>query len=136
MYNTSAIESLTVAPAESGGISPVLGTSQQLDADDFLSILVTELMNQDPLDPLSDRDFISQMAQLNTLNETMELNDNILTMQMLQASALVGRTVEAIGPYGERVEGIVTEVWFIDGEPWLVIDDDLVVSLDYVVRIV
>ena len=106
-----------------------------LDEADFLMLLVAELTNQDPLDPLTDREFVSQMAQLNTLSETIEVNQNLQTLHMLQATTLVGRKVEAIGPYGERVEGVVTEVWFIDSEPYLIIDDEIMVGLDYVVRI-
>jgi len=120
---------------DSGSSSSILTGNTSLDESDFLMLLITELANQDPLDPLDDRDFIQQMAQLNTLSETMELNDNMLTSQMLQATSLVGREVEAVGPNGEHVEGTVTEVWFIDNEPWLTIDDEAVVSLEYVVRI-
>ena len=119
---------------DSGGASLVSNNST-LDESDFLMLLITELANQDPLDPLDDRDFIEQMAQLNTLSETIELNDNAVTSQMLQATALVGREVEAVGPNGEHVQGIVNEVWFIDNEPWLTIDNEAVVSLEYVVRI-
>jgi flagellar basal-body rod modification protein FlgD len=118
----------------SGGAS-LVSDNATLDESDFLMLLITELANQDPLDPLDDRDFIQQMAQLNTLSETMELNENIVTSQMLQATALVGREVEAVGPNGEHVQGIVNEVWFIDNEPWLTIDNEAVVSLEYVVRI-
>jgi flagellar basal-body rod modification protein FlgD len=109
--------------------------TNSLGEADFLMLLITELANQDPLDPMDDREFIAQMAQLNTLNETAELNQNIRTMQMLQAASLVGRTVEAVGPNGEQVEGTVTEVWFVDSEAYLSIDGDVAVSLDYVVRI-
>ena len=98
-------------------------------------LLITELSNQDPLDPMSDREFIDQLATLNTLSETTKLNENMLTLQMLQAAELVGREVEAVGPNGEHVEGTVTEVWFIDSEPWLTIDGEAVVALEYVVRI-
>ena len=110
-------------------------SSSSLGEADFLMLLITELANQDPLDPMDDREFIAQMAQLNTLNETAELNDNIRTMQMLQAASLVGRTIEAVGPNGEQVEGTVTEVWFVDSEAYLSIDGDVAVSLKYVVRI-
>lgn len=118
-----------------GGTNAIAENNTQLDESDFLMLLITELSNQDPLDPMSDREFIAQMAQLNTLNETMDLNKNLRTLQMLQATSLVGKEVEAIGPNGEHVEGVVTEVWFIDSEPWLTIDDEVVVSLDYVIRI-
>ena len=118
----------------SGDATGVSG-NMTLDESDFLMLLITELSNQDPLDPMSDREFIDQLATLNTLSETTKLNENMLTMQMLQAAELVGREVEAVGPNGEHVEGTVTEVWFIDSEPWLTIDDEAVVALEYVVRI-
>ncbi len=117
------------------GEAATLSGNTTLDESDFLMLLITELANQDPLDPMSDREFIEQLASLNTLSETTKLNENMLTMQMLQAAELVGREVEAVGPNGEHVEGIVTEVWFIDSEPWLTIDDEAVVALEYVVRI-
>lgn len=122
------------AASESAASSSVVA-NQQLGDTDFLMLLITELMNQDPLDPLADRDFIAQMAQLNTLNETVALNEGIRTVQMLQAAGLVGRSVEAIGPDGGRVVGVVTEVRFIDSEPWLVVNNEVVVSLNDTIRV-
>jgi len=131
-----AADPLAIAPAgNETGVASILGSNSSLDEADFLMLLVTELSNQDPMDPMTDREFISQVAQLNTLSETIEVNQNLQAVQMLQATSLVGKTVEAIGPYGERVEGVVTEVWFVDSEPYLVIDGETMVSLDYVVRI-
>lgn len=117
------------------GATTVTGSNSMLDESDFLMLLITELANQDPLDPMDDREFIQQMAQLNTLSETIALNENIQTLQMIQAASLVGHEVEAVGPNGEHVQGNVTEVWFIDSEPWLTIDGEAVVSFEYVVRI-
>jgi flagellar basal-body rod modification protein FlgD len=132
----ATVDPLAAASASSGSAaSSIVGANQQLGETDFLMLLVTELMNQDPLDPLADRDFIAQMAQLNTLNQTVELNEGIRTMQMLQAAGLVGRAIEAIGPDGERVVGVVTEVRFIDSEPWLVVNNEVVVSLNDTIRV-
>ena len=123
------------AVSNQGAATTVISDNAMLDESDFIMLLITQLSNQDPLDPLDDREFISQMAQLNTLNETMALNENMRTLQMLQAASLVGRQVEAIGPNGEHAEGTVTEVWFIDSQPWLTIDDEVVVALEQVIRI-
>lgn len=123
------------AVSNQGAATTVISDNAMLDESDFIMLLITQLSNQDPLDPLDDREFISQMAQLNTLNETVALNENMRTLQMLQAASLVGREVEAIGPNGEHAEGTVTEVWFIDSQPWLTIDDEVVVALEQVVRI-
>lgn len=136
MSITPTVDPLAMGAVQAGSnTAPVTGFGSELDEEDFLMLLITELANQDPLDPLSDREFIAQMAQLNTLSQTIELNENIQALQMLEASSLVGKQAEAIGPNGEQVEGTITEVWFIDSEPWLVIDDDVVVSLDYIVRV-
>lgn len=135
MYSDPIASPLAVAPASTGTDYTVSTPGQEIDQEDFLSLLITELSNQDPMDPMADRDFISQVAQLNTLSETIELNDNLQTMQMLQATSLVGHDVEAIGPQGDHVDGTVTGVYFIDNHPWLVLDDNVAVDLDYVVSI-
>jgi flagellar hook assembly protein FlgD len=44
--------------------------SSNLGKQEFLQLLVTQLKHQDPLDPMNDREFISQMAQLSTLEST------------------------------------------------------------------
>jgi len=124
-----------ISAVAGAGATTVTGSNSMLDESDFLMLLITELANQDPLDPMDDREFIQQMAQLNTLSETIALNENIQTLQMIQAASLVGHEVEAVGPNGEHVQGNVTEVWFIDSEPWLTIDGEAVVSFEYVVRI-
>ncbi|MBI5119264.1 flagellar hook capping protein [Candidatus Poribacteria bacterium] len=136
MYVTSATDSMAAASAAStSDSSTVLNTNQNLDESDFLMLLITELANQDPLDPMSDRDFIAQMAELNTLNEIEELNENITAMQFLQTSGLIGHEVDAIGPDGQPVSGVVAEVRYADSEPWLVLDSGAVVGLDDVIRI-
>ncbi len=122
-------------PSSANPTTPTGQSNQQLGQEDFLSLLITELTSQDPMDPLTDRDFIAQVAQLNTLTQTMELNQNLQTLQMLQAASLVGRQVEAIGPTGEKVEGTVTGIYFMDSKPYVVVDDNLVVDLSYVVHI-
>ena len=73
-------------------------------ADRFLKLLVTQLQNQDPLNPLDNAQITSQMAQINTvsgiekLNTTVQgLNGQFMQMQVLQGAALVGRDVTLAG---------------------------------------
>lgn len=52
-----------------------------LGKDAFLKLLITQLRNQDPLNPMEDKEFIAQMAQFSTLEQMQELNKNILSSQ-------------------------------------------------------
>ena len=48
-----------------------------LDKDAFLRLLTTQLANQDPLNPMEDREFIAQLAQFSSLEQMQNLNKNI-----------------------------------------------------------
>lgn len=72
--------------------------------DRFLKLLVTQMRNQDPLNPLENAEVTSQLAQISTvtgvdkLNATMEaLSQAITSTQTLQATSMVGRSVLAPG---------------------------------------
>ncbi len=72
----------------------------QASADRFLKLLITQMQNQDPLNPMDNAQVTSQMAQINTVSGIEKLNlsvqglsDQFLQMQALQGAALVGRDV-------------------------------------------
>ena len=73
-------------------------------ADRFLKLLVTQLKNQDPLNPMDNAQVTTQMAQINTVEGINKLNATLSTMalgansnQTLQAATMVGRQVLADG---------------------------------------
>jgi flagellar basal-body rod modification protein FlgD len=73
-------------------------------ADRFLKLLVTQMQNQDPLNPMDNAQITSQMAQINTvngieqLNTTVEgLNSQFVQLQALAGASLVGREVTLQG---------------------------------------
>lgn len=54
--------------------------SNDLDKDAFLKLLTTQLANQDPLNPIEDKEFIAQLAQFNSLEQMQGLNKNITVL--------------------------------------------------------
>jgi len=111
--------------AVQSGRNPALGVSSRaaLDTYQFLRLLIVELTSQNPLDPVKDRDFLAQMAQLNTA-QSVERMGQILTT--FQASSLIGREVEAILPSGTRISGKVQAVEMIGGRVYLRVDNQQV----------
>ena len=93
-----------------------------LGQDDFLRILMTQLTYQDPLKPLDNQEFIAQMAQFTTLEQTRQIGekmDQVLSSQaVMQSFALIGKQVV----YGsQNAAGIVTGVSFNLGQPALTV---------------
>ncbi|HQE21881.1 MAG TPA: flagellar hook capping FlgD N-terminal domain-containing protein [Thermosynergistes sp.] len=91
----------------------------ELDKDSFLRILVTQLTNQDPLEPLKDTEFIAQMAQFSELEQMMNISkqlDNLTMLSLLSSGGLVGRTVSFFDEAGEEASSRVLSVRFGDGD--------------------
>src|SRR3954447_4241819 len=91
--------------------------------DRFLKLLVTQMKNQDPLNPMDNAQVTSQMAQINTvsgiqtLNTTVQsLNTQFVQMQALQGAALVGHDVTVKGN-GLAIEGQVGVGGFVLDAP-------------------
>lgn len=107
-----------------------------LSMDDLLKLLMTELSYQDPLKPVDNKDFLTQMAQFSSLDTTRQLNDNIqklLTAQSLnQSVGLLGKTVDANTDEKGLVSGMVTALQLVSGEPEITIktkDDQTITGI-------
>ena len=101
---TTTIDSSLVNALNAGGASSTGNASQQKSASDlrnnFMTMLVTQLKNQDPLKPMENSEMTSQLAQINTLSGIEDLNTTLKGItgqidagQTLQASALIGHHV-------------------------------------------
>ncbi|HHY05253.1 MAG TPA: flagellar hook capping protein [Thermoanaerobacterales bacterium] len=98
-----------------------------LGKDDFLKLLVTELRNQNPLEPLDSKEYIAQLAQFSSLEQMQNLN-----MQLASLSALniIGKTAKAFDGENEfsgEVKGIVFEK---SGIKALIGEDEIKVSIE------
>lgn len=93
-----------------------------LNQEAFLKILLTQLTYQDPMKPMDNQQFMAQMAQFTSLEQTQQLNDKIATLvtnqAALQSVGLIGRTVD-INANGSTLTGTVTSLSFAGSSPSL-----------------
>ncbi len=103
-------------------VVPKLPTARksELDMEAFLKLLTVQLANQNPLEPMNDRDFFAQMAQLGQVQGMDQLNKQA---QLEQAQNLMGKEVTAVRPMtesntgeNELVTGVVTKLNVRNGQ--------------------
>ena len=94
--------------------------------DLFLQILAMELSNQNPLSPMDNDKWVSQLAQFQNLNETASLNKQMKDLNgklaFMQAVNLVGKKVAYLDENGNNSSGVVVAISQKDGEVFALID--------------
>ena len=104
-----------------------------LGFEDLLKIVLTQLTYQDPLKPMDNFQFVSQLAQFSQIQQTQTMTDRLTSILQaegaVQATSVLGRTVDI--PAGDTViTGKVKAITFERGEPKLTIEtaDDRTIS--------
>ena len=113
MISAADIQSQMTAPPDNLERLP----AKTIGQTEFLSLLVTQMRNQDPLKPVSDTEFIAQMAQFTSLEQTKEMGADLQQLRqsynLTQGTALMGKPVKvATGEKENQVftNGIVTDL--------------------------
>lgn len=95
--STTSSTATTNTPASSTSAASADATAQQ---DRFLKLLVAQLNNQDPMNPMDNAQMTSQMAQMSTVSGIQQVNDTLksmatqfASMQVLQGTSMVGHNV-------------------------------------------
>ncbi|KRP88358.1 flagellar hook assembly protein FlgD [Bradyrhizobium sp. IC3069] len=89
-------------------------SSNSVDYNTFLQLLIAQMKNQDPTNPMDTAQYMSQFAQLSTVEQAMQTNaklDALLSSQSLsQANGLIGKTVSFTDSTGATFSGKVVSV--------------------------
>ncbi len=72
-------------------------TQQTVTQDDFLKLLIAQLQNQDPLNPMDNQQFAAQLATFNSLGQLISINEKLGGMQNAQAAAEQFNAASLIG---------------------------------------
>ncbi len=98
-----------------GGATEVAGG--ELGKEAFLQLLVLQLQNQDPLEPVGNADMLAQLAQFSALEAQTNLNEsfdalssNVDQLNFISAAQLLGKTVTGVDLNGELRTGVVESI--------------------------
>jgi len=118
-------------------MSSISSMTSAMDKDFYLNLLIAQLRNQDPSEPMSNSDMVNQMAQLSTVeamdNLTTTFSEVLKMQQLLGGTELLGRQVEYMSegsPTSGTVEAVSTS-----GESVKVVVNQSEISLDDIERI-
>jgi flagellar basal-body rod modification protein FlgD len=103
---------------------------QDVDLDEFLKLLITELQNQDPMDPMENSEILQQLSQIREVESNLRLTDTLESLHLGQnlatASSMIGRSIIAVTDEGLLVAGSVDAVSIEDGAPKLSVGEHVV----------
>ena len=108
--------------------------------DDFMKLLIAQLQNQDPTNPMKDNEFIAQMAQFSSLEQTMNLSKSFDKFaeaqnqsQLIQYNSFVGKSIkwhemsDKVGEDGKPIvnegTGMINSVKFVNGSAVFTMQD-------------
>src|SRR3954470_9627900 len=127
--STSAIGSTAA-----GSNAALQNSKYNLKTEDFINMMVTQLQNQDPMDPAKNQDLLAQMSQIGQLQSSTDLQSTLKSImsqsQISSAGALIGKSVTGTLADGKTsISGVVESVRVVDGSANLQLETGAVVPL-------
>lgn len=115
--------------------APTAAPKQTMDSNMFMSLLVTQLQNQDPSSPMDTNQMIGQTTQLAMMEkiteQTTTSQENFSLQMRTSAAALVGKQITYTGTDGSTVTGVASAVSYAGAVPQITVDGKTV-ALDAV----
>jgi flagellar basal-body rod modification protein FlgD len=101
--------------------------SFELKTEDFIKMMITQLQNQDPLEPAKNQDLLAQMSQIGQLQSSTTLQQSlkglVLQNSLGAAGNLIGKMVQGMDEQNETVKGIVTSIRVDQDQVYLELDN-------------
>ncbi len=130
------------APANNTPASTNTVTSNKfaLKPEDFIKMMVTQLQNQDPMQPTDNAALLAQMSQIGQLQASTDLQTSLKSMVMQNnissAGNLIGKHVQGLDDNGDPVDGLVNSVHVEkDKGVYLELDNGKTLPVDYVTSV-
>lgn len=126
--NLAAQNAQTTNTANATGSSSSGSTDafSKINSNDFLQMMIAQLQNQDPMNPMDDSQLLQQISQIRDIQASTELTSTLGNLSVGQnlasASALISKNVTALDSKGNDISGVVQSVSMQNGQPQLVIN--------------
>jgi len=123
----SSVANTNTSTSSSGQTPNAADAINNLDLSVFLKLMITELQQQDPLNPLDNKDMLNQIAQIRAVGAsdklTKTLDSVLLGQNIASATNLIGADINAITDDGQSVAGIVSRISIDKGVPKLHVEN-------------
>lgn len=115
-----------------------------LGKDEFLKLMITQMQQQDPLNPMDNQAMVAQMAQFSSVEQMSNLNDNFKTAntiaQFMDSTGLLGKSVSVLDPSSDPanpqvIESTVSSVSFTQDGPLLTLSNGLTTTVGDLIRV-
>ncbi|HAC92653.1 MAG TPA: flagellar biosynthesis protein FlgD [Planctomycetaceae bacterium] len=87
---------------------------RDVDLDQFLGLLITELQNQDPLNPMDNAQMLTQISTIREIGSTNQLTETLgnfaVGQELAMASNLIGKKVSGLDKDAKEIQGVVERV--------------------------
>jgi len=94
-----------------------------LTSETFLKLLVTQLQNQDPMEPVGNDELLNQLSAMRALQSNIELGESLksvtLNQQLSSGAAFMGKQVTGMNSENVEVSGVVERVVVREGRPYV-----------------
>jgi flagellar basal-body rod modification protein FlgD len=131
--------SASTATNASGLPSQIKSKQFELKADDFIKMMITQLQNQDPMEPAKNEQLLTQMSQIGQLQASTDLQTSlkqlVLQNNLSSAGSMIGKLVEGLDDRGAAMDGVVTAVAVEKGQIYLELDSGKRMGLSNVTAI-
>ncbi len=102
----------------SNALGSVAGSSSQFVSENtFLTLLITQLENQDPMNPQDSSQFVAQLASFSSLEQMTAMNTNMQNVLDNSATSLINQQVTLLDQNGNLVQGTVTGIVYYSNTP-------------------
>jgi flagellar basal-body rod modification protein FlgD len=133
------ITGATTSAGASANQAPTRNRMSELKAEDFIKMMITQLQNQDPMEPAKNSELLAQMSQIGSLQSSTQLQDSlkgiVLQNQIGGAGNLLGKTVQGMDAKNETIKGVVNSIRVEKDKVMLELDSGKTLAMDRVTHI-